>query len=47
MFDGVSIRRHTKIDGDTNIDEPNVAIAGMMQPKHIIPWIRAGSDPSG
>ena len=47
MFDGMSIRRHTKIDGDMNIDKPNVAITGMTQPEHIIPWIRAGSDPSG
>ena len=47
IFDGVSIRRHTKIYGDVRIDKPNFSITSMMQPRWIIPWMKADSELSG
>ena len=47
MFDGMSIRRHAKIDGDISTSETNVGTLGFIQPDYFEPLIRRGNDPSG
>jgi hypothetical protein len=47
MFDGMSIRRHTKCDGDMSVDKTNVSITGMIQPDFALPNMEEGNDSSG
>ena len=47
MFDGMSIRRHTKTDGDMSVDKTNISITGMIQPDFALPSMEEGNHSSG
>ena len=46
MFDGMPIRRHTKIDGDISPLQTNVGTLRFIQPDHFEPLFMHGNDPS-
>ena len=47
IFDGMSIRRHTKCDGDINNDKTNASITGMIHLDFVLPTMEEGNDSSG
>lgn len=47
MFDGMSIRRNAKSEGDMSVEKTNVSITGMMQPDFALPNMEEGEDASG